>query len=335
MADTRKGLKLGTTLYSLTTEFHSRQYSFEQLIRRVAKENLGPGLEVVGFQSIRGFPQISDDFAARFRDLIQETGLVPSCLAVNADVAINPDRLMDTAEIVAYHVPQLRAAAKLGFPVIRFQYPAGPEAIRQLVPLAEELGIRMGLEIHAPHHVQHPDVLAFREMYERVGSQVLGFIPDFGASSRRVPPSFIDFFRHYVRVPEEVIRLGLDIWESDIPPHSKRTEFFTRARAIGATEQQMVEMSPIFGLFSRQPPEAWAEIMPRVVHIHGKFFDFDENGDEVTVDYGRLLPTFVNGGFDGYMSSEYEGHHFTDSDGFDKLRRHHALCRRILATLVD
>ncbi|MFO1466763.1 MAG: hypothetical protein U1F35_10045 [Steroidobacteraceae bacterium] len=48
--------KFGTTLYALTNEFLSRRYSFEQLIEQTAKRNIGPGLEIVGFQSIRGFP---------------------------------------------------------------------------------------------------------------------------------------------------------------------------------------------------------------------------------------------------------------------------------------
>ena len=33
------------------------------MIRRVAELDLGPGLEVVGFQSLRGWPNVSDEFA--------------------------------------------------------------------------------------------------------------------------------------------------------------------------------------------------------------------------------------------------------------------------------
>ena len=330
-----QGLRLGTTLYSLTTEFHGRQYSFEQLIRKVAAENLGPGLEVVGFQSIRGFPMVTDDFAAKFAGLVAETGLELSCLGVNADVFIDPDRAMTEDESVAYHEPQIHAAAKLGFPVARYQYLAGPEVIRRLVPLAEKLGVKLALEIHAPHHVQHPDVLAYREMYEKVRSPFLGFIPDFGACTRRVPPSFIEYFRNDVCVPENDIALALEAWNGEGDVYRRRDAFISEARAKGVSEHFISELSPIFGLFGRQAPEAWSEIMHQVVHIHGKFFDFDRAGDEVTVDYKRALPLFVQGGFNGYMSSEYEGHMFTDSDAFDKLRRHHSMARRILATLTN
>ena len=126
MAQANQGVRLGTTLFSLTNEFHSLQYSFEELIAKVGALGLGPGLEVIGFQSIRGFPEISDEFADRFKGLLAEHNLVPTCLAVNADVAIRRGQTMTTEESVRYHEPQIRAAAKLGFPVARYQYAAGP-----------------------------------------------------------------------------------------------------------------------------------------------------------------------------------------------------------------
>ncbi|HZU62089.1 MAG TPA: TIM barrel protein, partial [Novosphingobium sp.] len=319
MSNSQKGLKLGTTLYSMTPAFHGREYGFEELVRKVAAEGLGPGLEVVGFQSIRGFPVVTDEFADRFKALIEETGLTPSCLGINADLRLDPDRPMSDDESLAYHARQLEAAAKLGFPLVRYQYPAGPAVIERLVPLAERIGVRMGLEIHAPHHTQHPDVLAFRDMYERVGSPMLGFIPDFGATVRAVPPSFFEAQRAN-GVPEDLITLAQDFWSRDGDNYTRRDLYVAEARQRGFDDRLIMMLVIIFGLFSRAEPESWAEIMPQVIHIHGKFFDFDANGDEIAVDYARILPVFVQGGYDGFMSSEYEGHMWNDADGFEKIR---------------
>ena len=330
MNTTSSGLKLGTTLYSLTNEFHGREYSFESLVRETAARDFGPGLEVVGFQSIRGFPEISDDFAARFDMLMDETGLARSCLAINADRALRRDYDLTDDELYEYHVLQIQAAAKLGFPVVRYQYPAGVDVIRRLVPLADELDVRLGLEIHAPHHVRHPDIVAYREMYDEVGSSYLGFIPDFGASARTVPPSFLEYFADS-GIPEPLIELALDIWHEDGDPDQRRLQFCEEAESRGYLERHRVDLSIIFGLFGRQPAEQWREIMPQVVHIHGKFFDLDDQGDDIAVDYRSLLPVFVDGGYDGYMSSEWEGHMWSDSSGFDKILSHHALCRQVLS----
>lgn len=322
-------IKLGTTLYSFTNEYHARTHSVEDLVREVARRNLGPGVEIVGFQSIRGFPKVNDAFAETFRAVIAETGLTLTCLGINADALINRDKAMTFDESVAFHEAQVQAAAKLGFPVARFQYAASPEVIERVAPLAEKLQVKLGLEIHAPHTIDHPEVIAYREMYARVGSPYLGFIPDFGASARAVPQLYVDFF-HWRGIEEGMIQKALEIWDEDMEPFARRSLFLDWAKANGKDEILAVELSIIFGLFSRQPLRNWLEIMPQVVHIHGKFYDVDDAGQDGSIDYDAILPIFVEGGYQGYISSEWEGHQVSDGDGFEKVARHHAMERRIL-----
>ena len=102
---------------------------------------------------------------------------------------------------------QLQAAAKLGYPVVRYQCPAGPEVIRRLVPLAEKLNVKMGLEIHAPETVSTPTIMGYREMYEKVQSPYLGFIPDMGSCAATVPPTFLE---HYRREQSHAVQLAPD-----------------------------------------------------------------------------------------------------------------------------
>lgn len=323
-------IKLGTTLYSLTNEFHQLKYGFEDLVREVAKRGLGPGLEIVGFQSIRTFPSVTDEFADNFAALIDETGLELSCLSINADATINRDRPMTMAESVAYHEQQICSAAKLGFPVARFQYAASPEVIERLAPLAEKLEVKLGLEIHAPHSIHHPDVVGYREMYERVGSPYLGFIPDFGASSRAVPKCYIDYFK-WRGISDEMIQTALEIWHEDMEPFVRRAKYLKWTADNGKDEVAAVEVAVVFNLFSRQPLENWLELMPQTVHVHGKFFAVDENGEDNSIDYASIIPLFVCGGYRGYISSEWEGHQVSDDDGFEKIFRHHEMEKRLLA----
>jgi hypothetical protein len=331
VATQRPKLKLGSTLFSFTNAFLRLDYSFEQLVAKVAELNLGPGLEVIGFQSIKGFPTVTDDFAGRFRDLIARHQLVPSCLAINADIALRRGTLMSTEESVAYHEPQLRAAAKLGFPLVRYQFTASPEVIRQLVPLAEQLGVKMGLEIHAPHGPDSPEVVAYREMYARVNSPLLGFIPDFGSSAKTIPPAYVDILRAQ-GISDEMLSAALDIWRTKDSANAKR-ERFTDLVAGRLDPQKLGAVSVMFNMLSPRPPAAWRDLMPQVIHIHGKFYGFDAAGSESCIPYEDLLPVFVEGGFDGYMSSEWEGHMYSSEDGFSMVSKHHALCNRILAKL--
>ena len=328
----QKGLRLGATLFSFTNEYHGRQFSLDQLLEEVARRGLGPGVEIVGFSAVRGFPHTSDEFAGHFRNLLAKLGLEPSCLGINADVFLRPQQPMTPDQSLAYHVAQVESAAKLGFPVARYQFLAGPEVIRRLLPTAEKLNVKLGLEIHAPHKVDSPEVMEYREMYAEENSPYLGFIPDFGASASAISPAFLRFVRG-LGMPEGLIALVQETWlEPDDPasPRGKREDFAAKANAAGFGNTNLSECFMAFGLFSRMEPQRWLEIMPQIVHIHGKFHDIDEKGEVPGIPYDKILPVFVEGGYNGYMSSEWEGHFFSDDSGFPKVEAHHALCKKIL-----
>lgn len=330
---TQNGLRRGTTLFSFTNEFHGRKYTLNQLIAKVAELDLGPGVEIVGFSHVRGFPKVTDEFAADIRETLAKHGLEASCLGLNADVFIRPDKPMTVDESFAYHDAQIDAAAKLGCPVARYQFLAGTEVIRRLLPKAERLNVKLGLEIHAPEKVNSPMVLEYREFYAKENSPFLGFVPDFGSTARKVSPAFIRYLRQ-LSIPEPLIDLVQQIWmePDDLQNiHGKIPKFAGRAKAAGFREVDIAECFIVFGLFSRQEPRAWMEIMPQVVHIHGKFYHFDESGSESSIPYEEILPVFIEGGYNGYMSSEWEGHFFSDDSGLEMVKRHHALCKRIIS----
>jgi sugar phosphate isomerase/epimerase len=329
---TQDGLRLGSILFSFTNEYHGRQYSLEQLLEEVARRGIGPGVEIVGFSAIRGFPYVSETFAGKFRNTLARLGLEPSCMALNADLYLRPDCPMTPDESLAYHVTQLEATAMLGFPVARYQFLAGTEVIRRLLPIAERLNVKLGLEIHAPHKVDSPEVMEYREMYAKENSPYLGFIPDFGSSANAISPAYLRFVRQ-LGTPEGLILLIQEIWnEPDDParPLGKHEDFAARAKAAGFGDRNLSECFMAFGLFSRQEPRRWLEIMPQIVHIHAKFHDIDENGNVPNIPYDEILPLFVEAGYKGYMSSEWEGHFFSDDPGLPMVEAHHAMCKRIL-----
>lgn len=328
---TLTGPRLGSTLYAFTNEFLSRRYSFAGLLREVADRQIGPGVEVVGFQSFRDFPNLSDRTVEEFRELIDQLGLQPTALGINADQEIRRGRPLSEDEMVAYHEPQIRAAARLGFPIVRYQYGAGPAVIRRLVPLAEQLGIKMGLEIHAPQHADDPIVLAFREMYEQVNSPALGWIPDFSSTARTPPPSFLDDFVKR-GAPTGLIELASEVWHQPGDGQARMAELGELAAAAGYDPLHYNALGLIFTMYGNKAPESWMPLMDRVIHIHGKFFGFDENGREEAIDYETLLPMFRDAGFAGTISSEWEGFAYSDENGFEMVEQFQAMCARILAS---
>ena len=137
-----------------------------------------------------------------------------------------------------------------------------------------------------------------------------------------------------VGVTDELISITKEIWKKDVPTPAKFGELNERASALGATPPQIGRLNMAFSMNGRQDINAWKEIIPQTIHLHGKFYGFDENGDEPSIDYAAILKVFYEGGYKGYVSSEYEGTAFTDEfTGFEMVQKHHALCKKILESL--
>lgn len=330
---TISGPQIGATLYAFTNEYLTRRYSFEGLLREIASRNLGPGVEVIGFQSIRGFPEVDDAFVERFKELIAELDLKPTSLAINSDRFLKPGQPIADSELLEYHKRQMHSAAKLGFPVVRYQFATPPQIVRDLAPYAEELGLKMGLEVHAPAHANHPLVLAYREVYDAVDSPALGWIPDFGGTAERLPASFLASVRAR-GVPEGLINMLLDIWPEDGAPPQRAGKLREAAIREGYSPEHIQFVSLAFFILSNADAKSWAELVDRTVHIHGKFYGVDDDGREEAIDYETILPIFARGGYTGSICSEWEGHAYSTADAFEQVERHQAMCNRILGTVA-
>lgn len=321
---------LGTTLYSFTNEWVTGRYSLTELLEEVAASEIGPGVEVVGFQSFRGYPHLEPDTIRDFRDTLDRLGLVPTSLAANIDLAIRTDRDLTTDERVDYTIPQLEAAAALGFPVVRIQIGADPATLERLVPVAERLGLHLGMEIHAPEGPATPKVLRYRELYDRLDSAALGFIPDFSSTMHRITAGLAQTFVDS-GLPVELVDDLQRIWAQDGGQGERLGEFLELARGRGVSEHAAGTVAAAFTMNGHEDPAGWAELMPRVRHIHAKFYDVDESGQEPSIDYAANLLPLVEAGFEGSISSEWEAHSWTPNDELhtaELIRRHHDLMRR-------
>ncbi|HEU4347664.1 MAG TPA: TIM barrel protein [Actinoplanes sp.] len=330
MTDTAPGLpRLGTTLFSLTLEQRKPGRDLRALIGEVAARDLGPGLEMVAFQSLRGWPRLDDAAVREVRGMIDESGLTPACLAINLDLGLYPGRLLTDDEAYDYVAVQLRAAAALGFPAVRVGIESGPPILSRLLPLAEELGVRIGVEIHAPLTIEAPPVAALKELFTRLDTPWLGFIPDFSASMRAVPDAVDDAHRTAGIAPE-LTALAKQVWAEPGPTMAKFPELESRAAALGATPPQIGNLKMIFTMHGKMAAERWADFFPHVVHVHGKFYGVVD-GQDPSIDYPAIARVLREQRYVGFISSEYEAHAYSDRhSAFDQLRTQHDMLKRLL-----
>jgi L-ribulose-5-phosphate 3-epimerase len=94
---------------------------------------------------------------------------------------------------------------------------------------------------------------------------------------------------------------------------------------------------PDFGNFRIGPDEVYdryrgvAELMPFARAVSAKSFDFDDEGNETTLDFRRLLRIVTGAGYRSWVGIEYEGRRLPEREGITATQR---LLERIRAEMI-
>ena len=91
----------------------------------------------------------------------------------------------------------------------------------------------------------------------------------------------------------------------------------------------------LFTMHGKMDPQRWADFFPHVVHVHGKFYGIVD-GDDPSIDWPAVARVLVEQGYDGFISSEYEAHAYSDRyNAFDQLRAQHDMLKRLLESAAS
>ncbi len=290
--------RVGISFHTFVQDYISFVYSFEDMMEMASV--LGRGVEIVGPSNHRGFPEVTDEFERTFKSGVDRYGLIPTCYGSYSDPFMLPDRDLTPAEMYEYLVPQLKGAAKLGFPVVRLQYFSHVIA-EKLVALAEKLDLKLGYELHTPLTLESDTVAMLREQIERIGSNRLGLIPDFGIFARSISQHHLDQGRR-AGVGEDLIALAQELWATGTSKH----DAVEAVQEAGGDERAVSWVNMLWGCFGRSDPAKLVEIRDHIVHCHGKFYSIVD-GDEPDLRYEEVVKVLVDIGYTGWVSTEYEG----------------------------
>jgi hypothetical protein len=81
-------------------------------------------------------------------------------------------------------------------------------------------------------------------------------------------------------------------------------------------------------------PRRLLDYMGHIKHFHGKFYEMLDDNTEYSIPYEEIVPVLQEGGYSGYIDSEYEGNRWIDDafevDSVEQVRRHQLLMKRLL-----
>ena len=320
-------IKLGITLYCFTQEYCRGEMSLEDCIRK-AKEIGAEGYEIVATQMIPSYPYVSDAFLGEIKAMSAYYDIEPICYSANMDRGMRGDRNLTEDEMLQMAVNDVRSANKLGCKVMREQYLLSPRAMARLAPYAEAYDVRVGIEIHNPETPNTPIMREYLEVFQKTGSQYLGFVPDFGLFATRPNKPMWDAALQ-AGTPVEVLEMARDMRLADVPLE----EAVKKLQAAGANGPAFGALQGMYGFVQFRKDcqaelEGLKEIMPYCYHMHGKFHYMDEALHEASIPYQEIMPVIQASDYKGYIVSEYEDHN--SGQAVEMTKRHLAMMRKLL-----
>jgi hypothetical protein len=332
----KPAIKRGVSLYCYQEEYYTRTMTLEDCIAEAA--DIGAyGLELLAEAMVPDFPSPSDRWVDQWHGWMDRYHTIPVCYTQFQETKLYKDRPLTDQEAVDNMVRDLRLAKRLGFRVMRGIAWTPLEHIAKALPYAAELDIILALEIHSPIPLMGPRTEQCLELATRTNSKHFGFVPDFSLFARR-PPRLerARKIRDGV-LTEKIARYLEDSYAAGVPFETVSAE----AKKMGYSEADNgygtyldeVYNRGFFGT-ARNDPRDLLKIMPYVPHIHAKFWETTDEFREYSIPYEEIIPVLNEGGYRGYLASEYEGQRFTqdvfETDSCDAVRRHQLMMRQLL-----
>jgi sugar phosphate isomerase/epimerase len=324
----------GVSLYSFQQAYYLQESTLEQCIATAA--SLGAnGIETLAEQMMPGFPNLSDDFYRQWHRWMAQYGTTPTCHDAFFDVTVRRGEERGHADSVAALKRDIDHADKLGARVIRVLVLTTPAVVEECVPYAAEKRVKLCLEIHSPWHFDDPWIQAHHQVYEKHGPEVVGYVPDMGIFVRKFPRvTYERYLRDGAR--EEII--SHIVGSYDAAAAAGQT-----LKALGGLSSEVESMGGTAlelraaGQAMRHiwtDPKRLRDFMPYIHHVHAKFWEMTPDGHEYSIPYDELIPVLAEGGYSGYLSSEYEGQRWLqdtdDVDEVEQVRRQQEMFSRIL-----
>ncbi len=333
----KHNIKRGVSLYSFQEEYFLRKMTLEDIIATTQKLGI-PGVEIIGDQMIPNYPNISTDFVRQWHGWMDKYERTPVCLDMFLDWNKYKGRVMTDDERLESVTKDIVNANKLGCSVIRVIHDVQPELLEKLEPTARKNDVKLALEIHAPSYYDSPLEQRLIELFRRVQSPYLCFTLDMGVYTKKLPRIAHD---RWIRegMKKEIAEYITNGYNTGTLPSSHElgtpnTALNDKIMIMGGRKEDIFwAMMGSHGIFGN--PQLLKEYIPYTSHIHGKCYEvLLPEYREYSIPYEEIVPLLIEGGYEGYIDTEYEGNRWIQDafvvDSTEQVRRHQVMLKQLL-----
>ena len=295
------GIKTGVSLYSYQENFFLGKLDLEGCIAEAAKAG-AEGIELIPEQMCwQEYLAPSDAFAEQWKGWMEKYNVKPAVIDVFFDYILFANRVLTKKEQIAMYENNIQFAAKLGFPIVRAMMSTNLNLLEDMWRVAADYGVKFGIEVHAPATLKSPYFQKLMERMDKTGTKNGGIIPDMSIFSVRPPKVQMDKQIRAGADPELV-----DLIVSEYMKKTPITEVSDMLRSKGAREIDLATLKMAYASISSNPEELRLG-KGKIIHVHGKIYEMDENCEETAIDYAGGIRVLKDIGYDGYIATEYEG----------------------------
>lgn len=320
-------IKRGVSFYSYQALYFSGEMSLEDLVAEAA--SIGAyGLEVIPDAVIPNFLNPPEAFVTKWRGWMDKYHTIPVDWCGSHDTVLIEGHPFTTAQGAERLTSEIKSAHRLGFTNMRLLGGTPLDVVEKCLPSAEKYNVKLNFEIHGPNRLDGPTVDAWVELFERTKSNYVGLNPDMSLFEK-----YPVAVRRDCEIRNGVLRADLakyiDQAQADGIPQEKAA---AEVKSQGGTNYEQRYLESRYDGY--QDPQKLLPLMKYAHHIHGKCYELNEDCHETSIAYEEVLPVLLAHGYEGYISTEYEGQRFLMDafpiDEFEQVRRHQVLLERLL-----
>lgn len=305
-------IKTCVSLYSLQDEYLNHRMDLEQIMHYI-KDCGAEGVEFLPDQMLRGTPNAPQEEIDKFNRIVKETGLTPVCADVFLNTNLYKNRTLTRRECVDMLIEEIKLANKLGFHLIRLVSMVPYWVQEPLLPYCEKYDVAIAVEIHAGMAFDVKATNDFIQEMKRLDSKYIGLVIDTGIFCRRMP-RVVRNYEISIGTSPEVFDYMDSLFEQGTDFHQVLLKtgynYPDELKAAMKCEHDKISV-PLLDGYENYPFEVLDDLIPYIKHFHLKTFEMTEEGPEYSMDYKALLEYLHGKGWNGYVSTEYEGNRFT------------------------
>ncbi|MBB5263346.1 sugar phosphate isomerase/epimerase [Catenibacillus scindens] len=310
------GIKSSVSLYSLQYQFLWGKMTLEDLFKYM-KDLHVDGIELLPDQMLKGTPEPSEETYAMWHNLVNKYGLGLACDDIFLNTNLYKNRELTKRECIDLIKKEIIMAHRLGFKVIRLVSMVPAWILEPCLETAAKNDVALCIEVHGGLGFDVPKTEEFLKEMIRLDSPYIGIVPDTSLFCRRPPRVVSDYCRQVYGTNPEIIKYAEEVFASG-------TDFFALNVKNGGMDPKLKSLikDPAKDMFFAQNLEGYENrplscmdpYVKYIKHFHFKLYEMTEEGTEYSIDYKEVLEYLHKHGYNGYVSTEYEGNRWVLPD---------------------